>query len=146
MKRKTPIDTIMVHCTATLPKREVSVAELDKWHKARNFERCSNGRYAGYHLLVHLDGSYERIRPDEERGQHCTQANMNNRAVSVCYVGGVDNNNKPCDTRTEAQKRTLVTLLKTLRAKYPNAQIVGHRDYAPKACPSFDAKTEYWNI
>ena len=146
MKRKTPIDTIMVHCTATPPKREVSVAELDKWHKARNFERCSNGRYAGYHLLVHLDGSYEQIRPDEERGQHCTQANMNNRAVSVCYVGGVDNNNKPCDTRTEAQKRTLVTLLKTLRAKYPGAQIVGHRDYAPKACPSFDAKTEYRNI
>lgn len=81
MKRKVPIDTIMVHCTATPPRREVTVAELDKWHKARNFERCSNGRYAGYHLLVHLDGSYERIRPDEERGQHCTQGNMNNRAA-----------------------------------------------------------------
>ena len=146
MLRKTPIDTIMVHCTATPPKREVTVAELDSWHKAKNFERCSNGHYAGYHLLVHIDGSYERIRPDNERGQHCPQSNMNNRAVSVCYVGGVDNNNKPCDTRTEAQKKTLVTLLRTLRAKYPNAQIVGHRNYAPKACPSFDAKEEYRNI
>lgn len=146
MLRKTPIDTIMVHCTATPPKREVTVAELDSWHKAKNFERCSNGHYAGYHLLVHIDGSYERIRPDNERGQHCPQSNMNNRAVSVCYVGGVDNNNKPCDTRTEAQKKTLVTLLRTLKAKYPNAQIVGHRDYAPKACPSFDAKREYWYI
>lgn len=146
MLRKTPIDTIMVHCTATPPKREVTVAELDAWHKAENFERCSNGHYAGYHLLVHIDGSYERIRPDNERGQHCPQSNMNNRAVSVCYVGGVDNNNKPCDTRTEAQKKTLVTLLRTLRAKYPNAQIVGHRDYASKACPSFDAKKEYWYI
>ncbi len=146
MLRKTPIDTIMVHCTATPPKREVTVTELDSWHKARNFERCSNGHYAGYHLLVHIDGSYERIRPDNERGQHCPQSNMNNRAVSVCYVGGVDNNNKPCDTRTEAQKKTLVTLLRTLKAKYPNAQIVGHRDYAPKACPSFDAKREYKDI
>lgn len=146
MLRKTPIDTIMVHCTATPPKREVTVAELDSWHKARNFERCSNGHYAGYHLLVHIDGSYERIRPDNERGQHCPQSNMNNRAVSVCYVGGVDNNNNPCDTRTEAQKKTLVTLLRTLRAKYPNAQIVGHRDYAPRACPSFDAKEEYRGI
>lgn len=146
MLRKTPIDTIMIHCTATPPKREVTVAELDSWHKAKNFERCSNGHYAGYHLLVHIDGSYERIRPDNERGQHCPQSNMNNRAVSVCYVGGVDNNNKPCDTRTEAQKKTLVTLLRTLKAKYPNAQIVGHRDYAPKACPSFDAKREYKDI
>lgn len=146
MLRKTPIDTIMVHCTATPPKREVTVDELDAWHKAKNFERCSNGHYAGYHLLVHIDGSYERIRPDNERGQHCPQSNMNNRAVSVCYVGGVDNNNKPCDTRTEAQKKTLVTLLRTLKAKYPNAQIVGHRNYAPKACPSFDAKKEYKDI
>lgn len=139
----------MVHCTATPPRREVSVAELDGWHKARSFEPCVvDGKtvYAGYHLLVHIDGSYERIRPDSERGQHCPQSNMNNRAVSICYVGGVDINNKPCDTRTEAQKKTLLTLVRTLKAKYPNAQVVGHRDYAPKACPSFDAKNEYRDI
>ena len=151
MLRKTPIDTIMIHCTATPPRREVSVKELDGWHKARNFEPYTDPKtgkkiYAGYHLLVHIDGSYERIRPDEHRGQHCPQSNMNNRAVSICYVGGVDNNNKPCDTRTEAQKRTLLSLVRTMRAKYPNAQIVGHRDYAPKACPSFDAKREYKDI
>lgn len=140
----------MFHCTATPPGREVSVAELDGWHRARNFEPYvdAGGRkiYAGYHVLVHLDGSYERIRPDEHRGQHCTQSDMNNRAVSICYVGGVDNNNRPCDTRTEAQKRTLLTLARTMRGRYPNAQIVGHRDYAPKACPSFDARTEYKDI
>lgn len=149
MLRKTPIDTIMIHCTATPPRREVSVKELDAWHKARNFEPYeANGKkvYAGYHLLVHIDGSYERIRPDEHRGQHCSQSNMNNRAVSICYVGGVDINNKPCDTRTEAQKRTLLTLVRTMRAKYPHAQIVGHRDFAPKACPSFDAKFEYREV
>lgn len=150
MKRKTPIDTIMIHCTATPPRREVSRAELDAWHKARNFEPYVDGKgrkvYAGYHYLVHLDGTYEHIRPDDQRGQHCSQSNMNNRAVSVCYVGGVDNNNKPYDTRTEAQKRTLLTLVRTLRARYPAARIVGHRDFAPKACPSFDAKTEYKGI
>lgn len=151
MLRKTPIDTIMIHCTATPPRREVSVRELDSWHKARNFEPYTDPKtgkkiYAGYHLLVHIDGSYERIRPDEHRGQHCTQCNMNNRAVSICYVGGVDTDNRPCDTRTDAQKRTLLSLIRTMRVKYPNARIVGHRDYAPKACPSFDAKSEYKDI
>lgn len=151
MLRKTPIDTIMIHCTATPPRREVSVRELDSWHKARNFEPYTDPKtgkktYAGYHLLVHIDGSYERIRPDEHRGQHCTQCNMNNRAVSICYVGGVDTDTRPCDTRTDAQKRTLLSLVKTMRTKYPDARIVGHRDYAPKACPSFDAKSEYKNI
>lgn len=145
------IDTIMIHCTATPPRREVSRAELDRWHKAQRFEpyvdpKMGKVTYAGYHLLVHIDGSYERIRPDEHRGQHCPQQNMNNRAVAVCYVGGVDNNNKPCDTRTEAQKKTLLTLVRTLKAKYPNAQVVGHRDYAAKACPCFDAKAEYKDV
>ena len=151
MKRKTPIDTIMIHCTATPPKREVSVKELDKWHMDRKFEPYVDpvtGKitFAGYHLLVHLDGSYERIRPDDHRGQHCPQDNMNNRAVSICYVGGVDINNKPCDTRTEAQRKTLLTLVRTLKGRYPNAQVIGHRDRAPKACPSFDAKKEYAEI
>lgn len=147
MERRTPIDTIMVHCTDTKAGRDVTVAELNQWHKARNFEPYIDPYgvkiYAGYHLLVHPDGSFERIRPDSERGQHCKQCNMNNRAVSVCYVGGRDSKGNLCDTRTEAQKRTLLTLLRTLRARYPKAPIVGHRDYAPKACPCFDAKKEY---
>lgn len=146
-----PIDTIMIHCSDTPPGREVSAAELDSWHRARNFEPYINpttkkATYAGYHILVHLDGTYERLRPDEHRGQHCKQHNMNNRAVSICYVGGRDINGKPIDTRTEAQKKTLLTLVRTMRGRYPNAQIVGHRDYAAKACPCFDAKTEYRNI
>ena len=150
MKRKTPIDTIMFHCTATPPGREVTSAELDAWHRARNFEPyitpAGKKVHAGYHILVHLDGSYERIRPDTERGQHCQQQNMNNRAVAICYAGGVDNNNRPCDTRTGAQKKTLLSLARTMRARYPNARIIGHRDAAPKACPSFDARREYKDI
>ena len=152
MKRKAQIDSIVIHCTATPPRREVTVSELDSWHKAQRFEpyTTAEGRkvYAGYHILVHLDGSYERIRPDEHRGQHCAQDNQNNRGIGICYVGGVDNNNKPCDTRTEAQKRTLLTLVRTYRARYPKAQIIGHRDVpgVRKACPSFDAKTEYKGI
>lgn len=140
----------MIHCTDTPSRREVTVSELDSWHRARNFEPyvTPDGRkvYAGYHILVHIDGSYERIRPDAHRGQHCNQHNMNNRAVSICYVGGRDVNGKLCDTRTEAQKRTLLTLVKTMRGKYPKAQICGHRDYAPKACPCFDARAEYKDI
>ena len=150
MLRKTPIDTIMLHCTATPADREVTRAELDNWHRVARFEpyvdsagRCT---YAGYHLLVHLNGTYERLRPDAHRGQHCPGHNMNNRAVAVCYVGGTDANGRPTDTRTSAQKRTLLTLLRTLRARYPDAAIVGHRDYAPKACPSFDARSEYADL
>ena len=114
----------MIHCTATPEGREVKAAEIDAWHKARKFEPYTDpktGRktYAGYHLLVHLDGSYERLRPDTARGQHCNKANMNNDAISICYVGGCANDGKltPKDTRTQAQKRTLLTLVRTLKGR-----------------------------
>lgn len=146
-------DTILIHCTATPEGREVSRHELDNWHKAARFEPYVNPAtgvkiFAGYHLLVHLDGSYERLRPDEARGQHCATGNMNNLAIGICYVGGCDKSGKPKDTRTDAQKRTLLTLLRTYRGKNPHIRILGHRDIpgVKKACPSFDAQTEYNQI
>lgn len=137
---------ILIHCSATPEGREVSSATIDAWHKARCFEPYirPDGRrvYCGYHLLVHLDGSYERMRPDNARGQHCTQANMNNAAIAICYIGGLAKDGKtPKDTRTEAQKKTLLTLVRTLRGRYGNLIVKGHRDFAPKACPCFDAST-----
>ena len=50
------------------------------------------------------------------------------------------------DTRTDAQKVALKKTLCALRTMYPKAKIHGHRDFAAKACPSFDATTEYKNI
>ena len=61
-------------------------------------------------------------------------------------MGGCDANMKPKDTRTAAQKAALLKLLKELKQRYPVAKIYGHRDFARKACPSFDAKEEYKNI
>ena len=40
----------------------------------------------------------------------------------------------------------MIDLLKELKAIYPGATIHGHREFAAKACPSFDAKYEYRNL
>ena len=53
---------------------------------------------------------------------------------------------KAKDTRTEAQKESMLLLLKTLKKLHPEAVIYGHRDFSSKDCPSFDAKTEYENL
>ena len=53
---------------------------------------------------------------------------------------------KAKDTRTELQKKSLLKLIKELKTKYHNAKVYGHRDFAKKDCPSFDAKNEYRNI
>lgn len=138
-KSKRMINEIIVHCTATPEGRECSVAEIRQWHKNRGFSDI------GYHYVIHLDGTMEQGRDVDISGAHCTGHNAH--SIGVCYVGGVaKNGTMPKDTRTTAQKETLLALLRDLRRLYPLATIRSHRDFANKACPSFDATAEYRNV
>lgn len=133
------INEIIVHCAATPEGKNFKAADIDRWHRERKM-KC-----IGYHYVVDLDGTVEPGRPESEIGAHCLGHNQ--YSIGVCYVGGLAADGKtPKDTRTAAQKEALLALLKKLRAKYPKASIHGHRDFAAKACPSFDATTEYKNI
>ena len=133
------INEIIVHCAATPEGKNFKAADIDRWHRERKM-KC-----IGYHYVVDLDGTVEPGRPESEIGAHCLGHNQ--YSIGVCYVGGLAADGKiPKDTRTATQKEALLALLKKLRAKYPNASIHGHRDFAAKACPSFDATTEYKNI
>lgn len=131
-------DKIIVHCTATPEGREVTVQEIDRWHK----QAGSTG--IGYHYVVHLDGRIEAGRDESAIGAHTV--GQNHCSVGICYVGGVNRAMMPKDTRTPQQKEALIKLIKELKKKYPKAQVFGHRDFARKACPSFNARAEYRNI
>lgn len=138
MNRK--INKIIVHCSATPEGRDVKTETIRKWHVNDN-----HWNDIGYHYIIELDGTLHKGRDESVVGAHCSGQNTN--SIGVCYVGGVARDGKtPKDTRTEAQKKTLETVLKFLKKKYPNASIYGHRDFAAKACPSFDAKQEYKDI
>ena len=122
------INEIIVHCAATPEGKNFKAADIDRWHRERKM-KC-----IGYHYVVDLDGTVEPGRPESEIGAHCLGHNQ--YSIGVCYVGGLAADGKtPKDTRTAAQKEALLALLKKLRAKYPNASIHGHRDFAAKACP-----------
>jgi N-acetylmuramoyl-L-alanine amidase len=133
------INKIIVHCTATPEGRNVTVDEIRRWHvEERNWSDI------GYHWIVTLNGTLEKGRPEHIQGAHAKGFNKN--SIGLCYVGGVDEDMKPKDTRTEGQKETIKCILEDLKVRYPNAEIIGHRDVSSKACPSFDAKAEYNNI
>lgn len=132
------INLIIVHCSATPEGRNVSVADIDRWHRERGFDGI------GYHYVVYIDGSVHEGRPLNKVGAHCKGHNVH--SIGICYIGGVDLNGKPKDTRTLAQKDALVNLLMRLKRRFPKAVIRGHRDFAAKACPSFDATKEYAGI
>ena len=62
------------------------------------------------------------------------------RTVWDCYIGGLDANVDPKDTRTPAQREQLRRLVKELQQQFPAATLHGHRDFAAKACPCFDER------
>jgi len=146
------ITEIIIHCSATEAGADFSAFDIDKWHKAQGWSKI------GYHYVVRLDGTIERGRPESEVGAHCKGHNQH--SIGVCYIGGLapqppssrsafERSSRksgellPADTRTDAQKTSLLALLKELKMKYPNAIIVGHNTFSTKPCPCFDAVKEY---
>lgn len=136
---KRNIKELIVHCSATPEGKDYSVDTIRQWHLQRGFSDI------GYHYVIYRDGSIHTGRDESIIGAHCTGHNTN--SIGVCYVGGCASDGKtPKDTRTTEQKQSLVKLLKELKTKYPQASIHGHRDFANKACPSFDATKEYSSL
>ena len=130
------INEIIVHCAATREGRDFTVEDITQWHKARGFATI------GYHYVIYRDGSIHEGRPLEQIGAHCV--GHNKHSIGICYIGGCASDGKtPKDTRTSEQKEALLSLLRRLKARFPNATIHGHRDFAAKACPSYDAFREY---
>lgn len=125
------IDEIIVHCSATPEGRPHTAGDVDMWHRQRGFDGI------GYHFLVRLDGTVEPGRPLEKIGAHCLGHNAH--SIGICYVGGLTKDGKsPKDTRTPAQRDALRGLVTYLRRLFPGVTLHGHREFAAKACPSFN--------
>lgn len=144
------IKRIFIHCTAGSQKQ--TVADL------RAEFKCKGWKNPGYHYVISSDGAITQLL-DEQQVSNGVKG-YNQTSINVAYIGGIDSNGKAIDNRTDAQKASLLKLLKELRGRYPNAQILGHRDISPdtnhngkvdsweriKECPCFDAITEYKGI
>lgn len=127
------INKIIIHCSATPEGRDVTVDTIRIWHKKRGFNDI------GYHYVIYRDGSIHGGRPEDKQGAHCQGQNAN--SIGICYIGGMDKDNKKAkDTRTDQQKKALLNLCRMLLKKYPDAQIHGHYEFDNKACPSFDVQ------
>jgi N-acetylmuramoyl-L-alanine amidase len=152
-KRK--VDLAVIHCSATKETDDYSFDELKRDHAARGFAA------PGYHRYVKRDGTILIGRHFDRIGAHVSGSNAN--SIGICYEGGLDANGKAKDTRTEAQK---ISILKCLYEAMEYAgpggikRITGHRDLSPdldgdgvvekhewvKMCPCFEAEPEYKHL
>lgn len=130
------IDKIIVHCSATVEGKDFKAADIRKWHLQRGFKDI------GYHYVVDLDGTIELGRPELQIGAHCSGQNKD--SIGICYVGGVDKNLRPKDTRTDKQIKSMNKLIKELIDKYSLSldDVYGHYQFNKfKACPSVKIDT-----
>lgn len=130
------INYIVIHCTATQP--DVKIESIKRyWRENLKWKN------PGYHYMIKADGKTVNILPIDQISNGV--AGWNSQIINISYIGGIDKNGNPKDTRTEEQKKSIVKLLRELKSTFPKAKIQGHRDFpnVHKACPSFDAKKEY---
>lgn len=147
------IDMIVIHCSATRCDRDISGAQIDAAHRVRGYS-C-----AGYHYYIRKSGKIEALRSLDIPGAHAFGYNV--RSIGICYEGGLDENGRPCDTRTADQKLALHRLVARLKTRFTAIdKVVGHRDLSPdkngngvvdaweriKECPCFEVSAEFGKI
>lgn len=128
------IDYIVIHCADTLAEQQITAADVDAWHKARGWKGI------GYHFFIRRNGLTEPGRMIDTPGAHVR--GYNSHSIGICYAGGRGADGQPEDNRTPEQLESMVVLVKTLKKMFPEAEVLGHRDFegVTKACPSFDVK------
>jgi N-acetylmuramoyl-L-alanine amidase len=122
------IKFIAVHCTATAQR--ATVENIQKYWREH-----LGWKMPGYHFIIKPNGEITHLL-DISLVSNGVKG-FNSETINISYIGGVDEKNNPKDTRTDAQKATLLRLLKELKTKFPKTIIQGHRDFP---------KTEYKNL
>lgn len=139
------VTVICIHYSATPIEKSFTANDIDQMHRRRGFKEI------GYHYFIRRDGEVETGRDLSQPGRFEMGAHSkgeNSSSVGICYEGGVKSSapNVGFDSRTPAQTRAMILLIKTLQNRFPSSVVVGHRDMpgAATQCPGFDA-TEWWD-
>ena len=139
---------LVIHCTATREGREVSGAEIRRWHTSPRSQGGRGWKQVGYSDLIHLNGGVENLVPYNE-DQTVDPWEVTNGAAGynatsrhVVYVGGIGMDGTERDTRTAAQRKAMERYVKSFHRQHPRAEIVGHCDLpgVAKRCPCFDVR------
>lgn len=135
---------LVLHCTATIEGRVYDKHDVIRWHTSA--PPAGRGwRQVGYHKLFLLDGKVQTLQNYDENEWIETwevtngARGINYQSIHFCYVGGLDENEKPKDTRTQEQRESLEQHIKVFVLDHPDVTVIGHNQQTRlKACPCFD--------
>ena len=92
---KRNIKYIVIHCTAT-PQTTTIESIKRYWKEQRGW-----GDTAGYHYIIEADGEVTQL-VDEAKNSNGVYMH-NSECLNIAYIGGIDKDGKPKDTRTPRQ-------------------------------------------
>jgi hypothetical protein len=125
LQQRPETNLLVVHhvgCT----NRDVSAAEIHKWHLANGWAGI------GYHYVIRKNGSIERGRPRDDIGAHTY--GFNETSIGINVVGDFE-----IASPEEAQLKSAARLIAALCNMYnlpPTGSVVlGHRDLNDTLCP-----------
>lgn len=130
------INHIVIHCTAT--SQDISIKSICKyWNEILKWNS------PGYHFIIEANGTLHNLLPIEKVANGVK--GYNEHSIHISYIGGIDKNKKAIDNRTDDQKMVMRKIVNELKIKFPDAEILGHRDFpnVKKDCPCFDVKKEF---
>jgi hypothetical protein len=139
-----PIDTIVIHHTSN--DRSLTLSRLNAKHmhrlyrpfftnpnednKAIKGEAISSGHFTngaqvfyGYHWLVRLDGSQEKLLADNYVGWHAGNWDINTRSVAICIDGNFETSSPDIKVL-----KSISQLIKDNYKKVPIENIFGHNE------------------
>ena len=131
------IDNLVLHCTATPQNTKVS-SIINYWKKNLGW------RNPGYHILVTPEGECSILT--ELNNVSNGAVGYNHNSIHLSYIGGIDSKQRPLDNRTEKQLKAFEVLIKAIKEKFPDINIIGHNEVSPKACPCFDVQEYIKNL
>ena len=137
------INLLVIHCSATPPSMDIGVEDIRQWHLERGWSDI------GYHYIIDRNGGSYKGRDldndgdvEDETGAHAYGFNKN--SLSICMVGGVDEDGNPECNFTRRQWGALNVLVTNISNRHhlTKAQIKGHNELpgVDKACPCFSVK------
>lgn len=156
-----PIDTIVIHHTSAKPgyrlsymnavqllniyapyytnptvREERSLKGKPIWS---NHFRNNKPSFIGYHWLMRMDGTFERILTDEELGWHAGNWEINKRSIGICLDNDYDHQN-PSD-------EILQKLADHIKEHYRfvhTSQVIGHCEAREETtCPGKNFLSEW---
>lgn len=117
-KRKLTRRIILHHAESS----NCTAEDIHRWHLDRGWAGI------GYHFFVRKDGTIYRGRPEDCVGAHAYGSNYD--SIGICAEGKYNE-----EEMTEAQKQSIIELVRYLEDKYSMNTIQKHKDVCATSCP-----------